>query len=636
MLNAQNDSNYYLQKYWGHHAFRPLQKEIIQSACNNNDTLALLPTGGGKSICFQIPALMKEGLCIVVSPLISLMKDQVANLNKKNIAAAAITSLLNQKEIEQIINAAFENQIKFLYVSPERLLNEVFKEQMANLNVNYIVVDEAHCISQWGHDFRPSYLKISELKNLFPKAPIIALTASATKEVIEEIKEKLEIPKCNLFRKSFERKNLNYIVLFEENKYDRLFKIINTINGSGIIYVRNRKRTESISRWLNENKMNATHYHAGMTIQLRQTAQQKWLNDEVQLMVATNAFGMGIDKPNVRFVVHLDLPENIEAYFQEAGRAGRDELNAYSIVLTTKKDILDVQSFCKTKIPTQAQINQVYQAICNYFQIAVDSGNGFVSHIDLYEISKAYQISTSIIFNAIKCLEREGYFQFLETHYEPSKIQVNFNKEQLYNFQLKNQSYDFLIKTILRSYGGVFNQPVTIKEKDLAYRCKISEFELIQKLFFLHKQKIILYEAQTGLPKLVFLHNRQNIKIEPLQLHNYKNLSATVNAKLASMVHYIESKHICRSRLLLAYFNETDYQNCNVCDVCLNNKKKSSAHYLELKNKIISLVSQDSLTIDNVIQSIYSKPNTIVEIINHLIDDEVLIINEQNQLEIKK
>ena len=416
-MQSKQDIYFLLKKHWGHNSFRALQEEIIVSVLDNKDTLALLPTGGGKSVCFQIPGLAIGGTCLVISPLIALMNDQVQNLKNKGISAVAITSVMNAKEIDIALNNAAYGHVQFLYLSPERIENENFRQKLSYLPIGLIAIDEAHCISQWGYDFRPSYLKIAELRQYFPNVSMIAVTASATKEVVADIQQKLEFKKPQVFRQSFERKNIRYVVQNEENKYERLIKIIKNIGGTGIIYVRNRKKTEEISQWLNQQKMSASFYHAGIKANDRAVIQQNWIDNKQQIIVATNAFGMGIDKPDVRFVVHLDLPESLEAYFQEAGRAGRDEKPAYAILLCNAHDIHSLKEQYEQKTPTIEQIKQTYQAIFNYYQIPVESGEGLSITFNMYDVALNYNLKPLIIYNSIKCLEKEGYFYFLDAGY---------------------------------------------------------------------------------------------------------------------------------------------------------------------------------------------------------------------------
>ncbi len=628
-MNTKDDIHLYLKKYWGHDSFRPLQEKIILSAIQNIDTLALLPTGGGKSLCFQIPGLVLGGTCLVISPLIALMNDQVNNLRNKGISAVAVTSSMNFKEIDVALNNAALGHVQFLYVSPERIENENFRQKLSYLPITLIAVDEAHCISQWGYDFRPSYLKIAELRIYFPTVSIIALTASATKDVVEDIQHKLQFNKQQVFRQSFVRKNIRYVVQLEENKYERLLKIIHNIGGSGIIYVRNRKKTEEISKWLIQQQISSGFYHAGLKPADREIQQQRWVENQVQVIVATNAFGMGIDKPDVRFVVHVDLPDSLEAYFQEAGRAGRDERTAYATILCTEADIENLKDSFEKNTPSIEEIKQCYQAVFNFFQIPVESGEGLTVNFDIDEIARNYNLKVLTIYNSIKCLEKEGYVTYLDSNFEPAKVMFKMNKNDLYNFQVKFPKYDPLVKVLLRSYGGLFEGYVQIKEKDVAYRSKISESELLYQLNILHQQGVLSYLPQTTLPKLLFLQNRINLKFQDIQLINYPILKQKRLYQINSVIDYVKEENICRSRLLLSYFNETEFKDCMYCDACIKNHKAQIESNLEIQNAIKIELKMEPLPIDTItvrLQKFNSK--RVTEVINQMIDEEDLVITK--------
>ena len=632
-MQGKEDIYFYLKKYWGYDTFRPLQEDIILSALNNTDTLALLPTGGGKSLCFQIPGLARGGTCLVISPLIALMNDQVNNLKNKGISAVAITSAMNFKEIEVALNNAALGHVQFLYVSPERIENETFRQQLSYLPINLIAVDEAHCVSQWGYDFRPSYLKIAEFRTYFPSINIIALTASATKDVVDDIQEKLHFKNQNVYRQSFVRKNIRYVVQLEENKFERLLKIIHNIGGSGIVYVRNRKKTEEISKWLVQQKISSGFYHAGLKPAEREVQQQKWIDNHIQVIVATNAFGMGIDKPDVRFVVHVDLPDSLEAYFQEAGRAGRDEKTAYATILCNETDIDSLTEFYVKNTPTDEEIKQCYQAIFNFYQIAVETGQGLTTSFDIDEIARNYNLKVLTLYNAIKCLEKDGYLTYLDSNFEPAKVMLKMHKNDLYSFQVKFPKYDPLIKVLLRSYGGLFEEYVPIKEKDIAYRSKISETELLNQLHILHQQGVLSYLPQTTLPKLIFLQNRINLKFESLKLIHYPILKQKTLYKINTVINYVREAHICRSKLLLAYFDETNFTDCMYCDVCI---KKHKAH-LDSHDEIITLIKKEleinAISMDDLVLKLkHVNSKKITEAINIMIDDDILSIDAEKKL----
>jgi ATP-dependent DNA helicase RecQ len=580
--------------------------------------------------------LVIGGTCLVISPLIALMNDQVQNLKSKGISAVAITSSMNAKEIDIALNNAAFGHVQFLYVSPERVESETFRQRLSYLPIGLIAIDEAHCISQWGYDFRPSYLKIAELREYFPNVNVIAVTASATKEVVEDIQLKLNFKNQSVFRQSFERKNIRYVVQLEENKYERLLKVVHNIGGSGIIYVRNRKKTEEICKWLIQNKISASFYHAGINANDRALVQQNWIDNKSQVIVATNAFGMGIDKPDVRFVVHLDLPESLEAYFQEAGRGGRDEKTAYAVLLCNNNDVVNLKEQYEKKTPTVEEIKQCYQAIFNFYQIPVESGEGLTVSFDMDEVARNYNLKPVTIFNAIKCLEKEGYFSFLDSGFEPPKVMMVMKKDDLYNFQIKFSKYEPLLKVLLRSYGGLYEQYSIIKEKDVAFRAKISEHELNSQLDILNKQGVISFLPQTSLPKLIFLQYRINLKFESIRLINYPILKEKALTRINSVVNYVTEKNICRSRLLLSYFNETDFNDCQFCDVCIEKYKRNLETDEGLIENIKIELTHQSLSLQELsskFQSVNSK--RLNNLINKLIDDNVLLIDAEKNIQIK-
>ena len=475
-----------LEKYWGYRSFRPSQEEIINSVLNGTDALALLPTGGGKSICFQVPGLAMDGICVVVSPLIALMKDQVENLTKKGIKAIAITSAMHKREIDIALDNCVHGNVKFLYLSPERLETEIVKVRLQKMNVNLIAIDESHCISQWGYDFRPSYLKIELLREILPKVPFLALTATATKEVVVDIQEKLRFKKKNVIQQSFERKNIAYILLNEEDKLARLLKIAQKVSGSGIVYVRNRKKTQDIANYLRSNKISADFYHAGLDSKTRDIKQSEWVNNKTRVIVCTNAFGMGIDKPDVRFVVHIDLPDSLEAYFQEAGRAGRDEQKAFAILLYNNGDKIELNRNVENSFPEMDAIRQTYQALANYYQIPSGSGLGTTFSFDISAFCDNYKLQAITVFNSLKFIEREGYILLSDAFFQAARLKLEVSRDDLYKFQISNPAFDVFIKLLLRNYAGLFDNFEKINEYDLAKKLKLKQNEVIKKLNLRH------------------------------------------------------------------------------------------------------------------------------------------------------
>ncbi|MDP2385859.1 MAG: ATP-dependent DNA helicase RecQ [Bacteroidota bacterium] len=626
-----------LAKYWRHTAFRPGQEEIINSVLAGKDTLALLPTGGGKSICFQVPALAQKGLCLVISPLIALMNDQVENLKQRGIKAMAITSAMNWHEIRIAFMNCINGEYKFLYISPERLHTEVFLKNLHDLKISMIAVDEAHCISQWGYDFRPSYLKIAELRDLLPKVPIIALTASATDKVIEDIQQRLEFVKPSVFKSTFARKNLHYIVQYEDDKIGRLFSICNKIEGTGIVYVRNRRKTVEIAEILKQYNIKADFYHAGLKADERQRKQADWINNKTRIIVSTNAFGMGIDKPDVRFVVHMDLPDSLEAYFQEAGRGGRDGNVSYAVLLFQQMDAENLLQSVEQSFPQFDEVKQSYQAIANYFQIAIGAGNGMSFDFNLEVICNNYKLKPVTMFNSIRFLEKEGYLSLQDNGYEQSKVMILFHKQDLYNFEIKHPKFEKVLKGLLRNYGGLFEEHVHINEFVLAKRLLISVPELEDQLRRLTKLEVIEYIPKSQLPKLIFTANRVDAKRLELSPENYKLLKKTAQERADSVIRYATDKNVCRNRLLLTYFDETTIEDCGNCDVCL--KRKRDVHNVELHSlstQILNVLHNHPHKLDDLVSLFYRFDKAlVVESINELAEANEIKIDKNKMVKIK-
>ncbi|MDO8998841.1 MAG: ATP-dependent DNA helicase RecQ [Bacteroidota bacterium] len=624
--NIKQDIHQVLKKYWDYDSFRPLQEDIVLSVLDKHDTLALLPTGGGKSVCFQVPGIILGGTTLVISPLISLMNDQVQNLKSRGISAVAISAAMNFKEIDVALNNAALGHVQFLYLSPERIQNEIFRQKLSYLPITLIAVDEAHCISQWGYDFRPSYLKVAEIRSFFTDVPIIALTASATKFVVEDIQVQLEFKNQNVIRQSFARKNLRYVVQQEEDKVTRLLKLITNIGGSGVVYVRNRKKTEELAQILKSKKISSLAYHAGLKFDDRQNIQEQWLQNKIQVICATNAFGMGIDKADVRFVVHMDLPESLEAYFQEAGRGGRDGKIAYSTIFYTKADQQRLIDNFKYAFPELDYIKQSYQAICNYYQVAVESGQGLTVDFDIDKICNSYNLLPVLVYNSIKFLEKENYLSFLDAGFEGSKVLLLGNKEELYSFQIKFPKYEPVIKTLLRSYGGLFENYVFINEKDLAYRVKTNAVELTEQLKFLDKQGLLSYVPQSALPKLIFLNDRVNIKFLEFNPENYQKLKQRYLERINSVIDYTNENKVCRQVQLLIYFNEFNYSDCGHCDVCISKRPKD---FEKVKLKIVEIIKAQPLTLEDLKEKMGSiNDETWIKAFNELVDDGEVLEHE--------
>ncbi len=593
-----------LKQYWNHDDFRPMQEEIIQSVLLGNDTLALLPTGGGKSVCFQVPALAKEGICIVISPLIALMKDQVENLKEKGIEAVSIVSGMGKREIDIALDNCIYGQVKFLYLSPERLLSELVRERIKYMKVNLIAVDEAHCISQWGYDFRPPYLHIADLRDLHPEVPVLALTATATAEVREDIQQKLQFRKPNIFKKSFERRNISYVVQNAENKLRKLLDIAKGIKGSGIVYVRSRKETVEIAKFYNENGIKAEYYHAGLEAGLRSQKQENWKNNRINIIVATNAFGMGIDKPDVRFVIHKDPPESLEAYYQEAGRAGRDEKKAYAVLLYNPSDRLKQEKKFELSFPTIPEIKQVYHFLANYYQLAYEAGEGLSFDLDLGDFCSRFKLDAIKTINSLKFLEQDEYLSFNESVFLPSRFRFEVLNEQLYNFQIQNPGWDPFIKTLLRSYGGAFENYVRLREFDLARRTNMNVQQVVDGLKQLQEFKILNYQQQTDMPQVTWLKPRQHANALYINKKAIDERKATYRKKMEAVFAFAEHKK-CRSQMLLTYFDEPNADKCGVCDVCLEEKRKRNASEIfdDITSEIVQLLGNTSMDLASLVTS---------------------------------
>lgn len=630
-----------LKKFWGYDSFRPLQEEIIYSILDSQDTLAILPTGGGKSICFQVPGLLFPGLTLVISPLIALMQDQVDQLNRRGIKAVAIHSGLSARQIDILLdNCAYDN-IKFLYISPERLKTPLFLARAEKMSISLLAVDEAHCISQWGYDFRPPYLEIAKFRELYPKIPCIALTASATLEVQEDIKEKLGFKKANHFQKSFTRKNLSYSIFYEENKEKKILEILKNVNGSGIIYVRNRKKCKEIADFLNSYSIQADYYHAGLDSKQRADIQNNWIQNKIRIIVATNAFGMGIDKPDVRIVIHTDLPDSIEAYYQEAGRAGRDEKKAYAVMLLHAHDLEDLKANFKKSYPNKETIERTYQAMANFLQIPEGSGENMDYDFDWIEMSKRFKLSPLDTHYSLKALDHEGLIVLNEQGLKSSRIQVIVSAKEIYDFQLRNERFESFIKLLLRIYGGnIYQEFVPIYETELAKTYKSKPSEIVNLLELLEKFEIIHYQKSTGAPRLTLLQPRANAKNLPFHWQNYSERRKRDAKKVEGILHYSQTKNVCRSRHLAIYFGEITEEECGICDVCNRKKadfpsKNSPKKIDEDLARLISFLKHSPQTIDSLIaclQPLGSKE--VIKLIQLGLEEELIYYIEPETLAI--
>ncbi|MBD8490182.1 RecQ family ATP-dependent DNA helicase [Echinicola sp. CAU 1574] len=587
-----------LKKVFGYDDFRPMQQDIVLSVAAGKDTLALLPTGGGKSICFQVPALMQEGICVVVSPLIALMKDQVDNLRRRGVLATAIYSGMRKREIDTTLDNCIYGGYKFLYVSPERLKTDLFIERFKRMNVNLIAIDEAHCISQWGYDFRPPYLEIAELRNYHPNVPFIALTASATLRVKEDIIEKLQLDNPKIFIKSFARKNLSYAVRKAENKLEKAMEILQKVNGSAIVYVRSRKATKELAIALHQLGISATYYHAGLDKSVREARQQDWKLNKIRVMVATNAFGMGIDKPDVRLVVHVDIPENLENYYQEAGRAGRDEWKAFAVILFHDRDMDLLQERAEQAYPPVEFIKRVYQSLANYYRIAVGSSLMVSYDFEITTFTEIYNLDLLLTYNAIKLLQEEGLVELSEGFYSPSTLHFLVNQSELYAYQIAQASLDPLIKVLLRMYGGeLFTEYLKIREDKIGAMLNMSESQVVSLMERMETLGIAAYNKKKDKPQVTFLTPRHDAGRLPLNVKRIDERRRNSVEKAKAMVAYVENNLLCRTQQILTYFGEENDEECGVCDVCLDKKRSShlASHSFKLKERLMQTLNAGNL-----------------------------------------
>jgi ATP-dependent DNA helicase RecQ len=606
-----------LKKYWGFDHFRPLQEDIINSILNGNDTLALMPTGGGKSLCYQVPALAKEGMCLVISPLIALMKDQVENLRKKNITAYSIYSGMSRQEVIHTLKTVINSNCKFLYVSPERLETALFKEYLTGMHINLIAVDEAHCISQWGYDFRPPYLRIAAQREELPHVPVLALTASATAEVQNDICEKLTSPLTPLhkwrgeqtpqsettindwkiFRQSFDRPNLSYSVFTVDSRINKIIEILSKVPGSSIIYCKSRRRTKEISELLQLQNISSDFYHAGLMQEERSRKQEEWIANKIRVIVCTNAFGMGIDKPDVRIVIHADVPDCLENYYQEAGRAGRDGKRSYAVLLYDEKELKDLKELPSLRFPSMEDIRNVYQAIANYLQIAAGSSQGQYYDFDISDFLKKFKLNSHTVIYALKALEQEGWLSFNEQVFMPSVVKFTTNKEQLYEFEKAYPLLDPVIKTLLRAYEGIFDYPASISELLIAKLVKNDLDKVKEALLQLHHYGIIEYRPQKDTPQLFFLRPRTRSEELSINKPNYTRRKEKFIARVKEMTGFILSETQCRSKMIGVYFGDMAMGNCGICDNCLRLKavSLSKEEFESIHHSILNSLQHRSL-----------------------------------------
>lgn len=620
-----------LKQYWNYDNFRGIQEEIIESIGKGHDTLGLMPTGGGKSITFQVPALAQPGLCLVITPLIALMKDQVRNLRDRGIKALAVYSGMTREEIVVALENCIFGDYKFLYISPERLDTDIFRAKLRNMKINMITVDESHCISQWGYDFRPAYLKISEIRELLPTVPVLALTATATPEVVKDIQTKLGFREdSRIFRMSFERKNLAYIVRNTESKQEELLHILNSVSGSAIVYTRNRKRTREVAELLVNNEITATFYHAGLNNDVKDQRQRSWLSGENRVMVATNAFGMGIDKPDVRLVIHVDLPDSPEAYFQEAGRAGRDGQKAYAVLLYAKSDKATLSKRITDTFPDKEYIRKVYEDVNYYFQMAMGDGLGCTFAFNLDEFCRNFKHFPVQADSALKILTRAGYLEYTDEQDNASRILFTIHRDELYKLRETDPETEKLINVILRSYTGLFTDYAYINEDSLAIRSGLTRQRIYEILLMLTRRHILHYIPRKKTPYIIYTRERQEAGRLAITRDIYEERKESYITRIKAMTEYATAEDKCRSRMLLRYFGEKNEHNCGLCDVCLSKHHSGMklGEFQEMENQIREQLETSPLSAATLLNRINGEREKAERVLSYLLSEEIIQSND--------
>ena len=620
-----------LERYWNYTSFKPNQEAIINAVIDGEDTFALLPTGGGKSLCFQIPALAKKGICIVISPLIALMKDQVQQLNNKGIKAMALTSGILYNELDTFLDNCIYGNYKFLYLSPERLQQELVQNRIKQMNVNLIAVDEAHCISQWGNDFRPAYKNITLLRELQPSVNVIALTASAKPEIVEDITKELDFIQPKIFRQSFFRPNLAYMVYHENDKYYRIETILKKYKTSSIIYVRNRKLTYEVSSFLASKNISTTHYHGGLSNIEKDTNMNAWLNNQKQVMVATNAFGMGIDKPDVKTVIHLNLPESIESYFQEAGRVGRNGDKAFAIILKNNSDSVSVKNQFLNVLPTVDFVKQVYRKLCSYFQISYGEGEYITNDFNFNTFCKTYNFNGIVVYNALLLLDRNSIIRLSKQFKNKITVQFIISSSAIFNYLETHQDLNLIVKSMLRMYDGIFNYQTKVNTLKVAQKASVTESKLINALKQLEKDQVIAFHLGKTDAQITFIQPREDHKTINRIASIIEQQNKLKEQQVNSMLNYIENDSICKSMQLLAYFGEKKLKPCGICSICINTKKDKAPQDLKsLKNSIIQLLEKSDLSSREINTTLETSEKNIKDVLKVLLEHNIITITQTN------
>lgn len=614
-----------LRRYWGYESFRGIQEDIIHSIARGEDTLGLMPTGGGKSITFQVPALAREGMCLVVTPLIALMKDQVQNLRARGIRALALHAGMSRQDIVTTLENAIFGHYKFLYVSPERLDTDIFRTKLRRMPVSLITVDESHCISQWGYDFRPAYLKIAEVRQLLPGVPVLALTATATPEVVDDIQQKLGFARPNVYRMSFERRNLAYIVRRTSDKTEELLHILRRVSGSTIVYVRSRRRTQQVAELLNAQGITAEYYHAGLDDAAKDLRQHRWQTGESRVMVATNAFGMGIDKPDVRLVVHIDLPDSIEAYFQEAGRAGRDGQKAYAVLLYTNNDKATLKRRVPDTFPDKDYIRQVYEHLQYYYQMAMGDGQGCVREFDLNDFCRKFRHFPVPVDSALKLLTLAGYLDYNDEQDNASRLVFTIRRDELYRLREVGTDAERLIRILLRTYTGLFTDYAFIDEEMLATRTGFTRRQVYELLLHLSRVHILHYIPRKKIPHIIY--TRARVESSQIQLPPavYEERRKRYEARIDAMLAYADNDTVCRSRLLLRYFGEKNEHDCGHCDTCLarhNDRQQQHLPADTLRKNILQALESRPLTPAQLSETVPIEKHLLTDLLHELLEEK--------------